>query len=78
MERKSNVELLRIVAIFMVVMSHYAFWGIMDGNANEAYMIWRQGTMVNKIISSTMVLGNVGVGIFFLISGYFLITREKT
>lgn len=75
--RKSNFELLRIVAMLMIIAHHFASHGIqhdLDGNA--AYVIWRNGSFINKISDCLYAPGGkIGVGIFFMITGYFLINK---
>lgn len=77
--RKSNFELLRIVAMLMIIAHHFASHGILhvlDGNV--AYVIWRNGRSINKIISCLYAPGGkIGVGIFFMLTGYFLINKHS-
>lgn len=56
--RQSNIEILRIVAMSLIVMHHLCIYGIKDGN------------LVIKIIDSISI---IGVNVFLLISGYFSI-----
>lgn len=52
MERKSNIELLRIVAMFMIVGSHLACHGVQSQLlGNNAYQIWNGGSEINKILA---------------------------
>lgn len=65
-ERQSNLELLRIVAMFLIVMHHYSIHGggsslILSSNFNN---IWCE---------FLGLWGKVGVNLFVLITGYFLI-----
>lgn len=64
-ERKSSFELLRIVAMVMIVASHYGGW-IVPQFTIEAVSL-------NRVFSQTLCLGG-GSGniLFFLVSGYFL------
>jgi len=78
-KRKSNIELLRILAMIMVVGYHYVLHGIQASYTGEAaYNVWEQGSLANRIFASLLEPGGqVGVAIFFMITGYFQILREK-
>ena len=58
--RNSSIELLRIVAILLIVMMHSAGYGIASADT---------GTRIGVIAINSA--GNMGVTIFILISGYF-------
>ena len=63
-KRESNFELLRIIAMLLIVMHHFAVHGGYTGNVpafNQA------------IIDFLIIGGKVGVNLYVLISGYFLI-----
>lgn len=69
MERKSNIELLRIMSMLSIIGVHYlgasnATANISEGQYNIAYIILET------------VLG-VGVNIFVLITGYFMIDKSE-
>ena len=70
--RQSNIELLRIISMFMIVISHYNFFGIVN-NSN----VFNKGSFFNQIISSGCILGDIGVGLFFSITGFFLCQQQK-
>lgn len=68
--RKSNFELLRIVAMLMIIAHHFASHGIQhDLDGNVTYVIWRSGSFINKISDCLYAPGGkIGVyvnGIFF-------------
>lgn len=67
-QRTSNFEILRIVAIIMIIFSHFCGHGL--GNLNTSFSL-------NGFISSIFTLGNLGVVIFMMISGYFLANSSK-
>jgi surface polysaccharide O-acyltransferase-like enzyme len=68
-QRQSNIELLRIFAMVMIVAHHLGVHSEYDLNCN---MI-----IINKLwIQFIQMGGKVGVNIFVLISGYFLITTQ--
>lgn len=75
--RQSNIELLRIVAMLIIIGSHYIRYGVMVASTDAAREIWQQGSAVNKVLSCLFLPGGaVGVAIFFLISGYFSCEKE--
>ena len=73
--RKSNIELLRIVAMFMILVIHANMISLSRPTSAEL--------IANPLATTTRYfiesLGIVGVDIFVLISGWFLInTRAKS
>ena len=72
-KRKSNIELLRIVAMIMIIFSHLAIYGVIDVPVSNSYMIWVKGSHFNQFLLAIYTAGgDVGVGVFFIITGYFL------
>lgn len=68
-KRNSNIELLRIISIIFIVISHYSVHnGIINSNLNIG---------LNRFILEISTLGNIGVIIFILISGYFMIESKN-
>lgn len=65
--RQSNVELLRIIAMFMIIAVHADYW-ILGVPTFEEYTIAPSGTITRIFIEQLMV---VGVNVFVLISGWF-------
>lgn len=63
-ERKSNIELLRILAMFLIISFHYVY---KSGYTFETLSI------NNFIIKSFWLFGELGVNLFILITGYFMI-----
>lgn len=75
--RLSNFELLRIVAMFMIVSCHLISHGVQQRSLSVAYETYHAGTLVNRIFSSFLLPGgDVGVAIFFMITGYFQINKD--
>lgn len=60
--RDSKFELLRIISMIFIVISHYSLWGNWDKANRFKYLIYQP-------------LGQIGVCVFVLISGYFLSSR---
>lgn len=68
-ERKSNIELLRIISMIMIVAHHFSVHGKFVLKTTEFLnTVWLQ------LLSSG---GKIGVNIFVIISGYFLIKSEN-
>lgn len=78
-KRFSNFELLRVLSMLMIIGAHLACHGIQHcEDQNTIYQIFYRGSLVNKIFTSALnVGGEVGVAIFFMISGYFQIYNKK-
>ena len=68
-ERNSRVELLRIISILMIIMSHYSIHsGIITSNLPLGF---------NRLLLESISLGSIGVIIFVLINGYYSIKKEN-
>lgn len=65
-ERNSAIEVLRIIAVFFIICSHY----VMHGNFELV------GLSINKFLLHIFKLGNLGVAIFVMISGYYMINQD--
>jgi len=68
--RQANFELLRIIAMLMVVTMHY----LMKGNV--ASSMAEDGSVVNLLTWFIQSACIVAVNVYVLISGYFLVTAE--
>lgn len=62
-KRESNMELLRIIAMFFIVLFHYV------ANCNFQYTELTTNTL---LIKTCYFLGELGVNLFILITGYYL------
>ena len=77
-QRQSNFELIRIIAMLMIVASHYLGHGILKVNSSEEYEVFLKGDFINRLISVLYSPGGkTGVALFFMITGYF-IGNKKT
>ena len=65
--RNSNFDLLKIIAIGLIVLFHYVY-GKWDYSSMGNYKV---------IIDVIWMLGELGVNVFALISGYFMIEQER-
>lgn len=69
-ERKSGVEILRIVAMFIIVANHFSTHGALRSVANAHV------SFLNTLVAQILACGGkLGVDIFVLISAYFLCTK---
>ena len=67
--RNSAVELLRITAMIMIILSHCS--------VHDVFPTEPSAFSYNNYILDWCILGNLGVDIFMLISGYFLSQKEN-
>lgn len=73
-KRNSSFELLRIVAMIMIVSSHLVLHGLTGSHID----VWVEGNLVNKLfVTFFQPGGRLGVALFFMILGYFLNRRQK-
>lgn len=63
MKRDSSIELLRIIAMLMIVLHHLCLYGYELGNSSGS---------VDLVRNLLMLGGKIGVDVFVLISGFFL------
>ncbi|WP_409022129.1 acyltransferase family protein [Dellaglioa sp. P0083] len=69
-ERNSNIELLRIISMVMIVAHHLAI---------HSTWTFDPGFSVNKFtIEVLSSLGKIGVNIYFMITGYYMIQSHKS
>ena len=75
--RSSNFELLRIFAMLMIVGAHFAGHGIRHVLVPELSSVWLSGSFANRLFTSFLIPGGkIGVGIFFVLTGYFMYTAQ--
>ena len=66
--RQSNFELLRVFSMLIIVACHLTTQGI---------GIYEQGSFINKVIAAMLYPGGlIGVPLFFMLTGYFLIGKK--
>ncbi len=67
--RQSNIELLRIIAMLIIIAHHFA--------VHSGFEFSNDAVTVNRLwIQFIQIGGKTGVNVFVLISGYFLITSK--
>lgn len=69
-ERYSNIEFLRILSMFLIVVHHFAFHGFDKAAVATSEAGWQ--------VNSLLFGGGVGVAVFVLISGYFMVCSKIT
>ncbi len=69
-ERDSNFELLRIFAIFMIIVSHFCYHGgVLENVVSEKIT-------TNLIITQILYFQNWTISVFIMITGYFMIKSK--
>lgn len=63
-ERKSNFEILRILAMVLIISYHFVFHSNYNYGAINAH---------DFILRTFWLFGEIGVNLFMLISGYFMV-----
>ena len=72
--RNSAFEILRIIAIIFIIAHHFSVHGAFDfSELGNSFLITFNRTWTDLLLQ----LGKVGVNLFVLISGYFLIDNNK-
>lgn len=66
-ERKSNIELLRIIAIVLIISFHYVF---------KSNFKFEELSINSFIVKSFYMFGELGVNLFILITGYFMVSGK--
>lgn len=69
MRRNSNIELLRIISMIMIIISHYT-----THNGINNYVL---PLGFNRFLLEFTTIGNIGVILFILITGYYCINKEN-
>lgn len=63
--------------MFMIVAGHYAGHGVRHVWFSSESKIWLTGSFINRIFTSFLIPGGkIGVGLFFALTGYFMIDKE--
>ncbi len=79
-ERESGIELLKIIAIFLIVISHISqTYGSMHSGLDSSYFIDSKiatENIQNIIILTFRFFGSIGNSIFFISTAWFLIDKK--
>ena len=71
--RHSNFELLRIVSMIMIIAHHFAVHGTLKIYTDSPYTTFFGASTVCQTFACLLIPGGgVGVGLFFIITGYFV------
>ena len=74
-ERQSNFELMRIIAMVLIVLYHT----VRHGNWADGGLFYPDEITFNIVmLHATLPLGKLGVNLFVLLSGYFLVSSTKS
>ena len=66
MKRDSKFELLRIISMAMIILSHYGIYGV------------KYGGISSQNLAFIKPMGEIGVGLFIMISAYFSTKKEMS
>lgn len=70
-KRNSKYELLRIFSISIIVLYHICYYGVIHNAGNTE--LYYAGSQINRLFCSlTQPGGQVGAGLFFVITGFFM------
>lgn len=72
-KRSSNIELLRIIAMYIIVLHHCTVHGVFSYWHNNTSLVQHINNFLCTFLASG---GKIGVTIFVLISGYFLCMQD--
>mgnify|MGYP002852928419 CR=1 FL=1 len=77
--RKSNIELLRIISMLMIIAYHLYIHGVRRiGLVSADLQNFLNDNVINKVFSMVFAPGGeIGVGLFFMITGYFLHSKTS-
>lgn len=66
--RNGSLDLLKIIAIFFIILHHYALWSGWD---------FESGFHLNKWVAQTLLIGGkLGVNLFVMITGFFMVKSK--
>ena len=72
-KRFSGIELLRVISMFLIIASHYANHGVGLISTSD----WMNKNLFHRVVLSCFSLGGeYGVGVFFIITGFFMLDKE--
>ena len=71
-KRRSNFELLRVIAIVFIILYHFVFY------QKDIFSVITTNSVINILYSLFYAGGKIGVALFIMITGYFMIDKEIT
>lgn len=75
-KRQVNIEALRTLAMFMIVVYHYIFYGLKGNPYHQYYDMTSFKDIVNYVTMEPLyIISGVSVNCFVMITGYFLIEK---
>ena len=76
--RQTNIEVLRIISMFLIVIMHYIFCGLKHNPFHQYYDLGSISGGVNYLTMEPLyLLSQVAVNCYVMISGFFLIDRNQ-
>ena len=76
-ERSSKYELLRIVAMLLIILHHFIGHGVRHSLIPDMTMVYLNGLDFNRTLTSFLLMGGgIGNGIFFMLTGFFMFNKE--
>ena len=69
-QRSTNIEILRLLAIFFVVISHFS--------VHSQFEFFPNKLSINQLVVQMGAIGELGVSIFIIISGFFSVSQKQT
>jgi len=75
-QRQANIEALRVVAMFLIVVMHYIFCGLKESPGHAYYDMTSLKGLVDYITMEPLyILSGTAVNCYVMVTGYFLIDR---
>lgn len=74
--RQNNFEVLRVVSIFLIIVSHCIYFGIKQHPIHQSFNPYDVASLIDYILTEGIyLLAGIGVNCFVMISGFFLIDK---
>lgn len=75
-QRKSNIEILRLISMFLIIVYHYIFYGLKPLSNPISFDV-QAGWGGYISMEALWVLSGVAVNCYVMITGYFLINKKE-
>lgn len=77
-KRQSNIEALRAVAMFLIVVYHYIFYGLKNNPSHQYYDMTSWRDIIDYVTMEPFyIISGISVNCYVMITGYFLIEKTK-